>query len=198
MSFYIFSANAATPFDEIPDTSRQDAIIETENIQEKTISKEAPSHSPARAAFLSAVLPGAGQVYNRKYWKLPIIYAGFAGLGYSIYFNAGEYRNFRNAILTRLDDNPDTTDPYEDIYTTENLITLKNYYRRNLDISVVASILLYALNIIDATVDAHLFEFDVSDDLSLQLFNYDAVSQPYFTGFQNGSVNFTLRWKVGN
>lgn len=124
-------------------------------------------HSVRKATLLSAVLPGAGQVYNRKVWKVPVLYAGFAGLGYLIYFNQKKYTEFEDALLIRYDGNPDTEDAYADVYTDDNLRTLSDFYRRNRDLSVMGLTLLYVLNIIDAHVDAHLFNFNMDDDLSL-------------------------------
>lgn len=125
-------------------------------------------HSPRFAAIASAVLPGAGQVYNRKYWKLPIIYGGAAAFGYLIATNYREYKLRRDAIVARTA-NPGQvpTDPYADQYSTEDLLVLSSDYRRNLEWSVLGAVLLYTLNIVDANVDAHLFHFDVSNDLSL-------------------------------
>lgn len=124
-------------------------------------------HSVRKATVLSAVLPGAGQVYNRKAWKVPILYAGFAGLGYLVYFNQKKYTEFEDALLLRYDDDPATVDEYTDVYTDDNLRTLSDYYIRNRDLSIMGLTLVYVLNIIDAHVDAHLFNFNMDDDLSL-------------------------------
>ncbi|MDQ3052004.1 MAG: DUF5683 domain-containing protein [Bacteroidota bacterium] len=126
-------------------------------------------HSPRKATILSAVLPGAGQAYNKKYWKIPIIYAGFTALGYFVVTNNNEYSIYKDAYKTRLDGNEFTVDEFVGIYADEDLVTLKNYYRRNRDLSVIGIGLLYVLNIIDATVDAHLFHFNVSDELGLNI-----------------------------
>lgn len=126
-----------------------------------------PTHSVRKATVLSAILPGAGQVYNRKVWKVPILYAGFAGLGYLVRFNHKKFSEFENALLIRYDGNPDTQDEYIDLYTDDNLRTLSDFYRRNRDLSLMGLTLVYVLNIIDAHVDAHLFNFNMNDDLSL-------------------------------
>jgi hypothetical protein len=150
-------------------TSKSAAQILNSNTQSDTVKVKAaaPSyHSPKKAAILSAALPGAGQVYNKKYWKLPIIYAGFAGLTYSFQFNQSHYLKYRNALKDRLNGNPDS---YVGIYTTDQLGTLYKYYHRYRDLSVIGGLVLYVLNIVDASVDAHLFTFNVNDDLSLNL-----------------------------
>ncbi len=127
-------------------------------------------HSVRKATLLSTFLPGAGQVYNRRYWKVPILYAGFAGMAYLINFNNTNYKKYNNALIARQDDNPNTNDlEYVGKYSDENLRTLSDYYHRNRDLSIAVTVLIYALNIIDAHVDAHLYTFDVSDDLSLRV-----------------------------
>jgi len=126
-------------------------------------------HSPKKAALLSAVFPGAGQIYNKKYWKLPIIYAGTAGLIYSLQFNQSRYVKYRDAYKYRIDNDVTTVDGYVGIYSDDNLNTLQKYYHRYRDLTIIGFAALYALNIIDASVDAHLFTFNVSDDLSLNV-----------------------------
>jgi hypothetical protein len=126
-------------------------------------------HSPKKATLMSTILPGAGQAYNRKYWKIPIIYGGFAGLAYAINFNNKQYREYKRSYSSRLDNDITTIDPYVGIYSDNDLVTLKDFYRRNRDLSIVGLGLLYVLNIVDASVDAHLFEFNVNDDLSLHV-----------------------------
>ena len=122
--------------------------------------------SPARAAMLSATLPGMGQFYNRKYWKIPIIYAGFGTLIYFIDFNNNYYREYRRAWLARVDGNPNTVDDYPR-HSTDVLERAMNFHRRNLEITYILSAALYLLNILDASVDAHLANFDVGETLSL-------------------------------
>jgi len=115
---------------------------------------------------------------------VPIIYAGFAGMGYLIRFNHQRYREFEDALLQRYDNDPATIDEYSGLYTDDNLRSLSDFYRRNRDFSVVGMALIYTLNIIDAHVDAHLFTFDTGDDLSIRwspswpLFQALAVQPP--------------------
>ena len=111
-------------------------------------------HSPKTAA-LKSLVPGWGQIYNKRYWKLPIIYGGFAGLTYSIIFNTREHRIYRNALKFRNDDDSLTIDPFPNLSETQ-LVSFKEYYRRNIDLTIIGFAALYALGIIDATVDAHL------------------------------------------
>ena len=123
-------------------------------------------HPSSKAVLFSAILPGAGQAYNKKYWKIPIIYAGIGVLIYSIDYNNKNFKTFKSAYIARTDNDSLTTDNYPR-YTADNLRTLFEYYRRNRDLSYIIAGALYVLNIVDAYVDAELFHFDVSDNLSL-------------------------------
>ncbi len=129
----------------------------------------ARSHSPVKASLYSALLPGAGQVYNRKFWKVPVIYAAFAGLGYLAKWNDDRYDTYRTAYRFRVDGNPETVDGFTEVYSDNDLKLLRDYYRRNRDLSLIFAGLVYVLNIVDASVDAHLFYFDVSDNLSFNI-----------------------------
>jgi hypothetical protein len=131
--------------------------------------KQPKAHSPRKAALLSAVIPGAGQIYNKKYWKVPVIYAGATGLIYAFNFNQAKYIEYRNAYKVRLINGPGTLGNYPR-YSDSDLSTLQKSYHRYRDLSVIGGVLLYFLNVIDATVDAHLFNFSVDDnELSFQL-----------------------------
>ena len=126
-------------------------------------------HSPGRAALYSALLPGAGQIYNRKYWKAPIVWAG---LGVSYYFireNNREYNRYKDAYLARIDGDPNTVDEFEGEYSTDALLNATDQYRRWLEWSYVAIGAVYILNVMDATIDAYFVRFDVSPDLRVGL-----------------------------
>ncbi len=135
---------------------------------------------PRKAALLSAALPGMGQIYNRKYWKLPFLYGGFAGLTYGIAWNNKWYHNYQNYYLDINDNDPTTTrylevitqqmidNSGEDVYS-EKFKLKKESYRRDRDFVVILTVGLYVLNILDASVDAHLSDFDVGKDLSLKI-----------------------------
>lgn len=119
---------------------------------------------PSKAAFYSAVLPGLGQAYNKKYWKIPIVYAG---IGTGIYFyiqGTEDYNRFRDAYKRRLAGFED--DEFQGI-STDRLIDAQQNASRNRDVSIVVSIVFYLLNVIDANVDAHLRQYNISDDLSI-------------------------------
>jgi len=143
------------------------------------VKKPQAIHSPRKATIYSAVLPGLGQIYNRKYWKVPIVYGGFAALGYFINYNNGEYVKFRQAYSDIIDTDPNTNsfvilftnprnlEPDRIAQSTEILRKTKDYWRRNRDLVVIGTAVFYAVNIIDASVDAHFFNFDISDDLTI-------------------------------
>jgi len=123
---------------------------------------------PTRAALLSAILPGAGQVYNEKIWKVPIIYGGIITNVYFLDFNNRRYVLFRDALeITR---NPADTrrNPFPNL-NEDGIIRNVNYWRRNRDLNYMIFGVIYAINIVDSLVDAHLSGFDVSDDLSLDI-----------------------------
>ncbi|MEN6568687.1 MAG: DUF5683 domain-containing protein [Rikenellaceae bacterium] len=118
---------------------------------------------PARASLYSAMLPGLGQAYTGNYWKIPIIYGGLITCGYFINFNNIQYQKYKNLYIEAYND-PQSEAATK--YSLESLDYFKTAYRRYRDYSILAGILVYALNIIDANVFAHFTDFDVSDDLS--------------------------------
>lgn len=134
-----------------------------------------------RAMWLAIVLPGAGQIYNRKYWKLPIIYGGFVGCAYAITWNNQMYHDYSQAYLDLMDDDPNTQSYNQFLHlgaqiNSSNMARFqklfknrKDTYRRWRDLSVFCLIGVYALSVIDAYVDASLSEFDISKDLSLRV-----------------------------
>jgi hypothetical protein len=145
--------------------AQQDSTIVLDSMN-KADRPKLVARDPKKAAIMSACLPGLGQAYNKKYWKIPIIYAGLGGLGYGIYFNHNYYKKYSNALRIRYDDDVSTVDPYTS-FSDDNLVTLKRTYQRWRDLCIIGSAALYTLNVIDAVVDAHLSSFDVSDDLSI-------------------------------
>jgi len=137
--------------------------------------------NPQRALWLALVLPGAGQIYNRKFWKLPIFYGGFLGCIYALSWNNMMYKDYSQAYLDIMDDDPTTasynkflhlgvqiTSANEERYK-EIFKGRKDKYRRWRDMSIFVMIGIYALSVIDAYVDAELSEFDISKDLSLEI-----------------------------
>lgn len=131
-------------------------------------------HSVGRAALYSAIIPGLGQAYNGKYWKIPIVYGAIGTAGYFIYYWYDFYDELKTAYIYRTDEDQLTIDYlYDYIATDEYLLQKVSQAKQYTDLMVVLTAAAYLLNIVDAVVDAHLYDFNVSDDLSLNL-------QPYF------------------
>ena len=153
--------------EELPKTIEVDSLV--------TIQNPINPLSPAKAAFYSAVLPGLGQAYNKRYWKIPIVYGGLATGIYFYSNNNKEYNRYRDAYKSRLAGL--TTDEFyfdaegnqltSPRVTTEGLQRGQKFYRKNKEISLLVTLGIYALNIIDANVDAHLMQYNVDENLSL-------------------------------
>jgi hypothetical protein len=140
-------------------------------------------HSPRKATIYSAILPGLGQAYNKKYWKIPLIYIGFGTIGYFVHWNNDKYQLFKTGYQHLTDGNPETQDylkieavrrnnynlddPNQFNNLRTGLVRQQDYFRRNRDLLIISVLGFYGLNIIDASVDAHLFDFDISDDLTM-------------------------------
>ena len=131
---------------------------------------------PKKAGLYSAILPGSGQVYTKKYWKVPVIYGGLITSAYYINESNDLYQLYKSTYLNRLDG--DFTDNLN--YSDSDLRTLTEHYRRNREVSALLFTLTYILNIVDASVNAHLFDYDVSEDLSLHI-------QPVYFSKENAS-----------
>lgn len=193
-------ANAATADSLNPITAQQDTLrllsATNNSLQSRTDSLQLRKDSlkiakkrdwatwrpnPKRAMWLALVLPGAGQIYNRKYWKLPIVYGGFVGCAYALRWNNQMYRDYSQAYLDLMDDDPNTQSYNQFLHLGAKIDdsnkaryqklfkSRKDTYRRWRDLSVFCLIGVYALSVIDAYVDASLSEFDISKDLSLRV-----------------------------
>lgn len=175
-------------------------IIDSIPLSEKEMARLFWKPDPARAVWLGALVPGLGQIYNRSYWKLPIVYGGLMGCAYAITWNSTRYEGYKTAYRDLYYDMRDglvTEDPSKsyiailpDGYTIDRmggaqtystrLDNWQNSSRRYRDISILATIIVYALTLVDAYVDAQLFDFDISTDLSLNVspqFYYDLQNQ---------------------
>nr|WP_245967305.1 DUF5683 domain-containing protein [Ulvibacterium marinum] len=154
-------------------------VVDTLVTKKKRINPLAPS----KAAFYSAVLPGLGQIYNKRYWKVPIVYAAIGTGIYAYTFNDGRYNRFRDAFKRRragftddefYDLDGSGIDPGNPDFSDDALEDAQERFQRDRDLALLITILLYALNVVDANVDAHLKQYNIDDDLS---FNLDI--QPY-------------------
>ena len=182
-TFIILNCNAqvdtlATHFDT--------SALKIETVSAKKIRKPLPidslqlkKHNPKTASWL-AMIPGAGQVYNKKYWKLPIVYGGLGTTAFLIYYYGDLTSMYRKEYVARVNGNTEKLNPKLAKYTAdENILELRNFYRRNMEICIAACTIIYVLSILDACVDAHLFYYDVSDNLSLGVkpkVNYNPVN----------------------
>ena len=153
-----------------------DTLVVTKKAQNRYDSASA-AHRPRTAAIRSAILPGLGQIYNKKYWKLPIVYGALGISGGIFFYNLKNYKDSRFAYRVKYNMRVNRTDSalYAQIrdnlkpLSEESLRFYRNQFRRDIDYSVLFMLLLWGLNVVDAAVDAHLKTFDVSPDLSLQI-----------------------------
>lgn len=174
--------NDLAPLDTI---AYQDSVSLVQNVQPIPAQKEKRDWAnwkpnPQRALWLALVFPGGGQIYNRKYWKLPIVYGGFLGCIYALTWNNMMYKDYSQAYLDIMDDDPGTAsynkflhlgrtiDGSEERYKSL-FKSRKDKYRRWRDMSLFVMIGIYAISVIDAYVDAELSVFDISKDLSLKV-----------------------------
>lgn len=144
--------------------AQQPVIIKAKD----TVSAPINPLTPAKAAFYSAILPGLGQAYNKKYWKIPIVYTALGISIYSYSFNQREYHKFRDEYKRRLDGTADPNHPIYGQLDDARLISAQKFHQKNRDLSMLVTVGIYILNIIDANVDAHLLQFNVNDNLSLK------------------------------
>jgi hypothetical protein len=159
-------------------------------------------HYPAKATIFSAVLPGLGQAYNKKYWKIPFVWGGFVGLGYMVNNYNKTYVNYKKAYYDLNDNNP-LTKSYEEttLYKQYNYPDLKSYneplikiidaYRNQRDLYIMITAGFYLLNILDANVNAHFIDFDISEDLT---FNFEPIMLEPITNtpILGGQITFTF------
>lgn len=165
-------------------------VPDTMTMTQKEIDRLFWKPDPLRAVWLGAVVPGLGQIYNRSYWKLPIVYGGLMGCAYAITWTNDQYIGYKNAyrdIYYDIQDGKVSNDPSKSYiailpegYTIDRmggtsayrdrLKEWQNSSRRNRDLAIAATAIVYALTLVDAFVDAQLFDFDVSNDLTLNLY----------------------------
>ena len=148
------------------------AYSQTEN-QEEDITvpehKYFKGHNSTKAMWMSAALPGLGQYYNQKYWKIPIVYAGFSTLAYFSIINKQDYVRYRDAysIKQLLAVDELSGDPLIDNNSSDQLLRAREYYQGNLELNYILFGVFYILQIVDATVDAHFYDFDINENLSI-------------------------------
>ena len=167
---------------ELPEISEADSTGATSLTRRQLRQQRLASFTPdpGKATWSALVFPGGGQIYNHKYWKLPIVYGGFLGCAYALNWNNQMYSDYSQAYLDIMDDDPGTAS-YEDFlpprynveankdYLTRVFKNRKDNYRRQRDLSIFCFIGVYLLSVVDAYVDAELSNFDITDDLSVQV-----------------------------
>jgi hypothetical protein len=184
----------------------QDSLLISKPVKEKFKAE------PLKATMMAVVFPGLGQIYNRKYWKIPVVYAGFGALFYSVGFNASKYNLFLQAyqdftdLIPETDSylpliladpetydpvlHPDTYEPSNAEYYKDGMLRLVDYHKRYRDLSYIGIAGWYLLSILDANVDASLFNYDITDDLDI------AVAPFQFSlpgGYMGAGLNVSLR-----
>lgn len=192
--FFLFSGGIfiQTKAQEIQYSLKNSLIRETGKIVNSDSLQKKPKHKivPRTATLRSLVLPGLGQIYNRQYWKLPLVYGGFGVIAWAISFNDLRYGHYLNYYMTFAPggDNYQKANTSVILYgttqtrdLTENQLKSQvDFYRRNRDLSYIALVLMWGLNIVDANVSAHLKTFDLSDDISLKVQpNFDMNNPSY-------------------
>ncbi len=159
---------------------KSDTIINSTNKKQDTLAKKnilsldtsAKKYNPRVATFRSAVLPGWGQAYNKKYWKIPVIYGVLGTTAAVFFYNLKTYKILKEAVILRSDSDPlndSLVDPRFINFSTESIRSNRNSFRQNIDYSVLFFLLFWGINVVDATVDAHLKSFDVSDNISFRV-----------------------------
>ena len=144
-----------------------------------------------KTAVLYSLIPGGGQIYNKVYWKVPVIYAAFTGLIYFINSNNNGFNECKQEYIYRVNNptgvNGMVKDPHSDLanYSLDDLLTLKNDYEKYRNLCVVGIIAVYVLNLVDAAVDAHLKNFDISNNLAIE-------ATPYFNLYSNNYTSSTI------
>ena len=169
----------AVSFDTIGTTVSGDTLIQEQ--RQAKLPKNKRPHSAKKATIMSACLPGLGQIYNGRWWEVPIVYAGLGGLGYLSYSNYSNYRLYLDAYLYSTGDITEVSQRAIELagqYASSQLQTYKESYRRDFEFYTILTVAWYGLNILDACVYGHLYSYDISDDLSLSV---DPCLQPTAT-----------------
>jgi len=188
-------------------------LVDASELEVDSLPPVAWRPNPMRAVWLGAICPGLGQMYNRSWWKVPIVYGALMGCGYAIMTNQQTYSEYKQAYLDLYNDiandavvDDDMTKSYNAILPNgyditrmggassyvDKLQNWQNSYRRYRDISILVTVVVYALTLVDAYVDAQLFDFDISPDLSMQVeptLHYDPIQQR-----TNGEVHLAIRF----
>lgn len=169
-----------TEIDSVQSDLAQNGIVIKDSVSFKKAKKEFNPLAPSKAAFYSAILPGMGQIYNKRYWKAPIVWGAIGGSAYMYIYNNDQYQRFRTAFKRRqagFTDDEFNGEGALPLFDEDDLEYQQERFQRDRDLWLVAAIALYALNIVDANVDAHLKQFNIDDDLSIDFEPYLDLNQ---------------------
>lgn len=185
---HLIPADSALP-------SRSDTALQ-QSLSSK-LEKEPPrrlrQHNPNTALILSAVLPGSGQIYNKQAWKIPIIYAGFGGVGWFTYSNYVDMKQCKDEYLYRVNHDGMPYDPELMDKPTANIYNLYESYNKTFQLSVIIGVAVYGLNLLDAYIFGHLFDYDMSDDISFSILP-TVTPMPLTNNMYAPTMGFTLRF----
>lgn len=181
------------------------SVVKTDSLPPPIMPKKMFVPNPTKATWYAIVFPGGGQIYNRKYWKLPIIYGGFAGCAYALTWNGKMYKDYMQAYKDASKGNWDASsitdllppgyiDRVSQTQIVETLRKRKDTYRRYRDLSIFAFIGVYLISVIDAYVDAELSNFDITPDLSMRI-EPAVINNPYSSGTSNKSVGLQCSFR---
>ncbi|MDR3326885.1 MAG: DUF5683 domain-containing protein [Prevotellaceae bacterium] len=161
----------------------------------KNLPKKIFIPDPNKSVWYALLLPGAGQIYNRRYWKLPIVYGGFAALAYGIGWNGKFYNAYLKGYRDYMDNNPNTNS-FEGLVPNSSIGNIKdflenrqNQFRRSRDLCIIGTVAFYAITVLDAFVDAALSDFDISPNLSMKI-------APTVIQTNNNAINLAMRFNV--
>ena len=183
MCFFVQTVSFAQVTDEFPERTDSVKVVAKREPAVKDSARLAIEAMPRKAALKSLMVPGLGQIYNKRWWKVPLVYGGFVGIGLVFEFNHRYYKVFLKEAQFRELNPQKTENPLYSNYSNQGIIAIKDAYRRNRDLSVLAGLGFYAITIIDAYVDAKFFRFDISDELSLRVEPSLSQAPVYATAF---------------
>ncbi|WP_324028022.1 DUF5683 domain-containing protein [Maribacter sp. BPC-D8] len=169
-----------TEIDSVQADLAKNGVVIKDSVSFKKAKKEFNPLAPSKAAFYSAVLPGMGQIYNKRYWKAPIVWGAIGGSVYMYIYNNDQYQRFRTAFIRRqagFTDDEFNGEGILPLFGDDDLEYQQERFQSDRDLWLVAAIALYALNIVDANVDAHLKQFNIDDDLSIDFEPYLDLNQ---------------------
>lgn len=195
LTFFVITESKSQNDSIITDVAVITADTMTDNAHLTDLNSQTTAfHSPKKATLLSTFIPGAGQIYNKQAWKVPIIYLAAAGVTYFAVTNGKNKEKFKDEYYNRINGRTDLLLPDYTTYTDDGIYNLYNAYKSNFQLSIIVGVVFYAVQILDAYVYGHLFNFDLTDDLTMNVtpFYTPIFSQIYPTS--SIGINLNLRF----